>query len=229
MKTCSAFIFSGPPGCGKGSLSQLCVSELGWQQVSTGALCRQQIEKKTEIGNKIDLIINSGRLIPDSLMTQMVNEWLIKHTQEGRPVILDGYPRTVGQAEAFHALSVGDLFPLRVMIVQFVIEDDIVVKRLSSRRTCLNKECQAVYSVDPESMLLPKQEGICDICESVVGQREDDVPEIIRDRLRVYHQHEQKLLNFYKHVGYKIITIDANQPLRDMFHQFRREIDGLVL
>ncbi len=229
MKTRKVFIFSGPPGSGKGSLSQLCVTQLGFKQISTGDLCRQHIEKHTEIGKKIDFIIKSGKLIPDSLITKMVYEWFLMHAEDGASVILDGYPRTVVQAEAFYAMTVDGTLPLRVGVMQLVIEDAIVVKRLSSRQTCKNKECQAVYSTLPASNLLSQKAGICDRCEYEVEQRKDDMPEVIQERLRVYHQHEQELLKFYKKAGYKIIEIDGDKPLQNMFLQFQREIDGLAL
>ena len=225
MKKRNVLIFTGPPGSGKGSLSQLCVSKLGFKQLSTGDLCRQHIEKQTEIGKKIDFIIKSGKLISDSLITQMVYEWFMRYPDDDATVILDGYPRTVVQAEAFNSLITDDTLPLRVVVVQFAIDDDIVVKRLSSRHVCKNKDCQAVYSENPESMLLPKQAGICDECGHEVGRRRDDEPTVIRDRLRLYHQHEQDLLDFYNNVGYRIVEIDSDKPLSEMFHQFQRAVD----
>ncbi len=224
MNKRNVFIFSGAPGAGKGSLARLCVSKLGFEQISTGDLCRQHIAKQTEIGKKIDFIIKSGKLIPNDLVTKMVLEWFFEHDSDDATVILDGYPRTVGQAEAFRTLTQDGTLPVDVVVVKFAIDDEIVVNRLGSRQVCQNKACQAVYSTEPDAGLSTKKQGICDICGHSVGTRKDDMPEVVRNRLRLFHLHEQELLRFYETVGYKIIDIDANEPLNNMFDQFQRQI-----
>ena len=229
MKKRTLLIFAGPPGAGKGSLSQLCVSELGFKQVSTGDLCRQEIEKGTEIGEKIDFLIKSGRLVPDGLITQMVYDWFRAQPDDGMPVILDGYPRTVKQAELFNNLLSEGTLPFRVLVVELLLDDETIVKRLSSRFVCQNKQCQAIYSANPDANMMPEKEGICDRCGGEIGRRKDDVPEVIRERLRVYHQHAQPLLGFYTTVGYPVLKLDADQPITDMVHQFEKKIDGLAL
>src|SRR5438105_2140053 len=98
------FIFLGPPGSGKGSVSRLCIKDLGWVQLSTGNLCRKHIAKQTEIGKEIDFAIKSGKLVSDDLITNMVLEWFQKDFDDSHTVILDGYPRTIMQAQAFTKL-----------------------------------------------------------------------------------------------------------------------------
>jgi len=227
LKKRTVLIFAGPPGAGKGSLSQLCVRELGFKQVSTGDLCRQEIAKGTEIGEKIDFLIKSGTLIPDGLITQMVYDWFQEQPDDGAPVILDGYPRTVKQAQMFHNLISEGKLPFQVVVVELLLDDATIIKRLSNRYIC--QKCQTIYSADPEAKMMPKKEGVCDKCGGKIERRKDDVPEVIRERLRVYHQHAQPLLDFYTKVGYTVITIDADQPITDMLHQFKEKIDGLAL
>lgn len=229
MKDRTILLFGGPPGAGKGSFSQVCVRNFGFKQVSTGDLCRQEIAKSSEIGKKIDFLIKSGRLIPDDLVTQMVFDWFRGLPDDAVPIILDGYPRTVGQAERFHHILKERSLPFRVLVVELVLDDEEVVKRLHSRFICQNKECQAIYSADPASLMMPKKEGICDRCGGRVDRRKDDVPEVIRERLQVYHQHAQALFDFYKKVGYRVLAIDAQQPLKDMLRQLEEKIDGLAL
>ena len=98
-------LFIGPPGSGKGTLSQKCVQKLGWQQISTGDLCRRHIAKQTEIGKSIDFAIKSGKLVSDGLISQMVFDWFRQENIESDVVILDGYPRTVNQAKDFDELA----------------------------------------------------------------------------------------------------------------------------
>ena len=222
-------IFSGPPGSGKGSLSQLCVSRLGFKQVSTGNLCRQEIAKESEIGKKIDFLIKSGNLVPDSQITKMVYDWFKEQPDESAPTILDGYPRTVKQAQQFHEMIADGTLPFRVIVVNLLLDDGTVVQRLGSRFVCKNKQCEKIYSANPNAQMMPEKEGICDQCGGQVGQRKDDVPEVILERLKVYHQHAQSLLDFYKSAGYEIVNIDADQPVVDMLHQFEQKIDGLAL
>lgn len=225
MKQWDVLLFMGPPGSGKGSLAQACVRRLGWKQISTGDLCRQHIKRGTEIGAKIDLMIKSGKLIPDDLITSMVQEWLAEHSDFDSTVLLDGYPRNIAQAEAFDVLIKSKPAPFHFAVIHFVIDDDVVVKRLSNRQVCQNKECQAVYSVDPNSMLLPKKAGICDRCGYAVVRREDDEPDVIRHRLNVYHRHEQALLNFYKKKNCSIYEIDGNKSFAEIVLQFKQKVN----
>ncbi len=229
MKKRTLFIFAGPPGSGKGSLSQLCVSKLGFKQVSTGDLCRQEIEKGSEIGEKIDFFIKSGRLIPDGLITQMVYDWFKEQPDDGASVLLDGYPRTVRQAELLHELCSDGKLPFRIMVVELTLDDETIVKRLSSRFVCQNKRCQAIYSANRDANMMPEKEGVCDKCDGEVGRRRDDVPEVIRKRLKIYHEHAQSILDFYSTVGYRMFKIDSNQPIVGILHQFEQELDGLAL
>ncbi len=219
------FVFVGPPGSGKGSLSQLCVQELAWRQISTGNLCRKHIEKQTEIGKEIAFILKAGKLVSDELITRIVHEGLAKHIEQNTAVILDGYPRTMIQAQLFGKLAEKIVMPFHIIIVKFSIDDTVVVERLSSRYMCQNQDCQIVYSVRSGSGLAPKREGICDACGSLVDRRKDDTPEVIRERLRLYYQHEQGLLDFYKKAGYALHEFSSDQPLEQLFGQFREKME----
>jgi adenylate kinase len=218
------FIFIGPPGAGKGSLSTLCVKRFGWVQISTGNLCRKHIAEQTKIGKEIDLIIKSGKLINDDLINTMVFEWFNEHAGKSSGIIFDGYPRTVAQAEAFGAM-LNEMFPaVRVHVVLFELADDVVVDRLCSRYVCQNKECQAVYSLSPHSDLTPAIPTVCDLCSGHLGRRDDDSEIAVRKRLDIYHRHEQQLIDFYRGNGNEIITIDASKPLREVFDSFVQNI-----
>ena len=220
----NVFIFIGPPGAGKGSVANLCVKKFNWLQISTGNLCRKHIAEQTKIGKEIDLIIKSGKLISDDLVTRMVSEWFSENKDKTSGIIFDGYPRTVPQAEAFDDMLNKVSPNMKVHIVSFHLSDDVVVQRLCSRFVCQNKDCQAVYSAFPYSELAPKQEGICDVCSGRLGRREDDSENSVRKRLEIYHKHELELLNFYRRSGRDIIELDVDAPLQDVFDAFVKKI-----
>jgi adenylate kinase len=219
----NVFIFIGPPGAGKGSLANLCTKRFGWMQVSTGNLCRKHIAEETKIGKEIDLIIKSGKLISDDIITSMVSEWLNDNAQKTSGVIFDGYPRTIAQAEAFEKILKTVFFEMHEKIVLFLIPDDVVVDRLCRRFICQNKDCQAVYSIDSKISL--DQVMICNECGAVLGRRGDDEEGAVRRRLSVYHKHEQELVNFYRNNGTEIIELDAAKPLQEVFKVFLQKID----
>lgn len=217
----NVYVFIGPPGSGKGSLAQLCVQQFGWAQLSTGNLCRKHIAEQTEIGKQIDLIIKSGKLISDELVTRMVDEWL---EQQGTDVsvILDGYPRTIDQAKLLGLLLQSKYPTARLVVFVFDIDDEVVVKRMSARLICTNKNCQAVFSTLPDSPFVPHVPMVCDRCQSRLERRADDEPEVIRKRLIAYHQHD--LLSYYKPAGAHIIHINAEQPLEKAFDDFKNSL-----
>ena len=217
-------IFIGPPGAGKGSLAALCVKHFDWLQISTGNLCRKHIAEQTKIGKEIDLIIKSGKLIDDALISFMVFDWFNEHVDTSSGIIFDGYPRTVAQAQAFDAM-LHEKFPaVQMRVILFNINDDVVVNRLCSRYVCQNKECQAVYSLSPDSYLVPTARMVCDLCSGPLGRREDDTEDAVRKRLDIYHRHEQQLINFYQENGTEIIRLDASRLLHEVFEKFVAKI-----
>ncbi len=222
------YIFMGPPGSGKGTLSQLCIDKLGWKQISTGNLCRKHIAEQTEIGKAIDFAIKSGKLVSDDLITQMVIDWFENTYSQSKPVILDGYPRTEIQARVFDKFLREKLMHLQVTLVFFDINDEEVVKRLSARSVCSNKECQAVYSLLPQSKMASKEYGICDLCGSAVVRRSDDHPESIRVRLATYAHHAKMLDSYYDNSGQKVVHLDAQQPLDQLYRNFMEVIGRTV-
>ncbi len=147
LQSMPLYIFFWPPGSGKGTLSSLCVERLGWGHLSTGDLCRKNVEEKTELGKQIDFIIKSGKLIDDSVIIQMIVQWLEENTLR-----VDGVTRTVAQAEGLLAYlkKSGLRFSLHVIVLD--VSDDEIIKRLSSRQICSNKECQHIYSLRDEKL-----------------------------------------------------------------------------
>jgi adenylate kinase len=217
----NVYIFLGPPGSGKGSLSHKCVSDLGWAQLSTGNLCREHIAKQTEIGKQIDFAIKSGSLVTDSLIVDMVEQGLEECFATRENVILDGFPRTVAQARSLERLLQGHLSFVKTNRVRLLIDDGAVVDRLNGRYICSNDKCQVVYSLLDGSALKPKRHMACDACSSPLIRRSDDHEASIRERLKAYHQHEDTLLDFYRMQGYMILELNAQRPLDVIFADFK--------
>ncbi len=217
-------ILLGPPGAGKGSLAGLCINALGWKQLSTGNLCRKHIAEQTEIGKQIDFAIKSGKLVSDSLVTGAVEEWLEGSIDDAAAVILDGFPRTVAQAKSLEELLKKKEDSLRLKVVRLFVSDDIVIARLCNRYICSNIECQAVYSLGEGSKLLPKVSMICDHCGHSLIRRKDDNEESVKERLKIYHKHEQDLLNFYADMNHHIAELNVERPLQDLFEDFKKTV-----
>ncbi len=191
------FIFLGPPGAGKGSLAVKVAEEYKIPHISTGDIFRANIKAQTPLGVKVKAIIDSGSLVSDELTFELVKDRLSQDDCKNG-YILDGFPRTIPQAEMLEGL-VSD-----IKVVNFEIQDEIVIKRLSTRRVC--KSCGANYNV---LTLKPKVEGVCDKCGGELYQRDDDKQESILHRMDVYREQTEPLINFYKEKG-KITDLDAS-------------------
>ena len=191
------FIFLGPPGAGKGSLAVKVAEDYKIPHISTGDIFRANIKAQTPLGVKVKAIIDSGSLVSDELTFELVKDRLAQDDCKNG-YILDGFPRTIPQAEMLDGL-VAD-----VKVVNFEIQDEIVIRRLSTRRVC--KACGANYNV---LTLKPKVEGICDKCGGELYQRDDDKQESILHRMDVYREQTEPLINFYKEKG-KITDLDAS-------------------
>ena len=218
----SVLLFLGAPGAGKGTLASRCVGTLDYEQLSTGNLCREHVAQCTQIGKKIDLALKSGKLIDDNLITEMVTQWLQAYPQKRR-IILDGYPRTVIQADALHKFVETEHEQVP-MVIRLTVNEQVVIDRLCLRLICSNKECQAVYSLASGSACHPTREGICDRCASVLMRRSDDEVEAVKKRLKLYSEHESRLLDFYNSVGYCVLEVNAMQPLDDVFGEFKNKL-----
>lgn len=224
MATQQVYIFMGPPGSGKGTLSSLCREKLGWRQLSTGNLCRKHISEGTEIGKQIDFALKSGKLVSDSLITSMVIEWLSQDKFHASPIIFDGYPRTSCQAQEFEqTIRFGDGV-VTSTVIRLKVSDPIIIKRLSTRFTCSNRDCQQVYSVQEDSLLQPAIKGMCSKCNGVLEQRADDTPESIVERLATYRRFEGELLDFYAQNKYPIVEVCVEKTIDQVFDEFKQVV-----
>ncbi|MFB3889580.1 MAG: adenylate kinase family protein [Candidatus Bathyarchaeia archaeon] len=181
----NAIIF-GAPGSGKGTYSSRLQERLGVEVISMGDIFRSMLKEDTSLGRKVKGYVQSGQLVPDNIVVEVLKEHLAR-IPKGKGFILDGFPRTLAQAEALEGIIRIDV------ILQLIVPDWIIVERLSSRRICRN--CGAVYNV---RFLKPKVEGVCDKCGGSLYQRADDTPEVIKNRLEVYEKQTNPLVKYYQ-------------------------------
>ena len=184
-------IFLGPPGVGKGTQAEFVAKEFGIPKLSTGDLLRDSVQKKTSLGVQAKGFMDRGELVPDEVVIGLVREKL--NSAECRNgFLLDGFPRTVPQADQLGTLldSKGNSLD---RVLYFTLSKDEIVRRISGRRSC--PQCKAVYHIQA---IPPKKDGICDVCGTVLIQRNDDKPETIESRLAVYHEQTAPLIKYYE-------------------------------
>ena len=182
-------VMLGPPGAGKGTYASRLTVRLGIPHISTGDMVREEIKKQTDLGLKIKEYSDRGALVPDEIIIKLLAERLRK-PDCNRGFILDGFPRTISQAEALENIAKIDL------VINLNVPDDIIIARLSNRLIC--SKCGAIYNL---LTLKPKKEGVCDKCGGKLYQREDDKPEVIKERLNVYRKQTEPLIEYYAKKG----------------------------
>ena len=208
-------IFLGPPGAGKGTLAGLISKEYSIPQISTGDIFRDAIKRETELGKKVKEIVGRGDLVPDELTVSLVRERLSQpDTQKG--FILDGFPRTIPQAEALGTFQKLDA------VVDFVIDDALVIERLSGREICRN--CGAIYHV---KNMPSKIKGVCDKCGGPTYTRPDDTLESIKNRLQVYREQTEPLIAYYAGKGL-LRKIDSSKSPEDTLVQIRKALSKIA-
>ncbi len=197
------FILLGPPGAGKGTYSQRLIEKFNIPQISTGDILREAVKAKTELGIKAKDYMDKGLLVPDEVIIGIVED-RIKEPDCKNGFLLDGFPRTIEQADALEYILNKNKLKLDC-VVNLIVKNEILFKRLTGRRLC--KKCGANYNI---YTLPPAQEGICDKCQSELYQRDDDKPETIEKRLLVYTKQTAPLIEYYKNKNL-LKEIDASE------------------
>ena len=196
-------ILLGAPGAGKGTVAKLLTDIDGSVQISTGDILRGAVQAGTELGKQAEAFMKAGDLVPDELIMGIMENRLQEPDCE-KGFLLDGFPRTIPQAEALKEL----LAKLNIeldMAVNIDVPRDVILDRLTTRRTCSNTDCQAIYNVKSNP---PKQAGVCDKCGKPVVQREDETEAAISHRLETYNEKTSPLIGFYDKEGL-LVTCDA--------------------
>ena len=196
-------ILVGPPGAGKGTQGEILAKKLGIDTISTGVMLRTAIKEQTEVGKLAEKYINDGKLVPDDVIVSIVKERLSRPDVE-KGFILDGFPRTIPQAEALteSGLKIDKVLSLEVA-------DEKIIERLSARREC--SKCGAPYSIIYKK---PRLEGKCDKCGGALIQRADDNPDTIQNRLNIYHEQTEPIKEYYEKQGL-LVSAQGESDLED--------------
>lgn len=196
-------ILLGAPGAGKGTQAELICKRLSIPAISTGNIIREAMKTGTEMGKKAKSFVDAGNLVPDEVVIGIIKERLAKDDCKNG-FILDGFPRTIPQAEALDKMGI-DIDA----VLSIEVADEAIVKRMSGRRVC--EKCGTSYHIEYKK---PKTEGICDACGSSLICRKDDAPETVLDRLNVYHEQTEPLKGYYEKTG-KLKTVMGQEELSD--------------
>lgn len=202
-------VMLGAPGAGKGTQAKKIAAKYAIPHISTGDIFRANMKEETELGRKAKEYISQGLLVPDEVTIAMLLD-RIQHADCKEGYVLDGFPRTIPQAE-----SLKEALAKNGEAVDFALNVDVadalIVKRMSGRRSCV--KCGAIYHVESAPS---KTEGICDVCGSELVLRDDDKPETVEKRLQVYHEQTQPLIDYYKEKGV-LHSIDGTQSMETVF------------
>ena len=189
-------ILISPPGGGKGTQAQLLSERLGLVHFSTGDILREAVDKETPEGQLAKPYMNNGKLAPDEVVDEIVNARFRAKDHPGK-FVMDGYPRTLAQAKSFDAILKEQALPLDA-VLYLAVPDEEIVTRIGNRLTCINPDCGAVYH---SLYKPPRVTGRCDKCNHLLIQREDDKAETVRQRLQVFHAHNDEILQHYARQG----------------------------
>jgi len=209
-------VIIGPPGSGKGTQAIRVAGELGIKHLSTGDILREAVKEETELGLKAKSFMEQGALVPDELMLELIATELDK--LDGKGWILDGYPRTLPQAEALEKMldERGESID-KVLLID--VDPEVIVKRLTSRRVC--PSCNAVYNLET---LKPKVEGKCDKCGAELIIRPDDTEETVRNRLKVYEEQTAPVVEFYRNKG-NLVPVKGEGSIEEITAEILRVLE----
>jgi len=194
-------IFLGAPGAGKGTQAEIISDRLSIPQISTGNILREALKSGTENGLKAKTFIEAGQLVPDEIVIGILQDRIAQDDCAGG-FILDGFPRTIAQAEALDSMGIAI-----DRVIDIEVADEAIERRLSGRRVC--ETCGSSYHLDHKK---PAVEGVCDKCGGTLIQRKDDKPETICERLKVYHEQTEPLKAYYKEKG-KLCEVDGSRAI----------------
>lgn len=213
-------IILGPPGAGKGTQAVQIAKEYEIVHISTGDIFRENIKNDTELGKKAKSYTESGKLVPDELVCDLVDDRLSWNDTDGG-FLLDGFPRTIVQAERLDEFLEKKSIKLDG-VININVDEQKLVDRAVTRRVCPN--CKATYNIKSNP---PKKEGVCDVCSTNLIQRNDDTEETIKDRISVYNNSTKPLIDYYSKQG-NLIDIDGNKSPDEVFEQIKSKLGGRI-
>lgn len=210
----------GPPGAGKGTQAESIVAEYKIPHIATGDIFREAVANKTELGMKAKEYMDAGQLVPDEVTIGIVRERLAQKDCE-KGFLLDGFPRTLVQAEALDRIM-REMGKRIEMVINITVPREILVQRMTGRLTC--KNCKAVYHREFNP---PKLEGVCDKCGGELIQRSDDQEATARKRLEVYMEETDPVLNYYQKQGI-LLNVEGNRARQEVFNEIKKALELLA-
>ncbi len=223
-------IIFGPPGSGKGTYSSMFREKYGLEHIATGNIFREEIKKGSELGKKVEGYLREGKLVPDEIVIEVVRERI-----EGSDnFILDGFPRTVKQAKALDEMAKIDA------IIEIKAHEEVLIEKMSARRICSNPKCDGNYNIANIQKtidgikynlppLLPKNDMKCDKCGSPLIQRNDDKPEVIKERLEVYKKQSKPVLEYYRKKGdIPFVKVWMSRPPKEVFAEIIEKLSKII-
>jgi adenylate kinase len=212
------FIIFGPPGSGKGTHSEGLAKAFSIPHISTGDILREHLAKDTELGKKAKAYMDKGEYVPDSVVNALVEARLSQGDCK-KGFILDGFPRTIAQAKALN--NILTKINLQIdRVINLVVPDEEIINRLSTRRVC--KSCGTIYNVVSNP---PKKEGVCDKCGGNLIIRDDDKPNVVRNRLKVYTESSKPILDIYKSEG-KVVDVNGVGEVETVLSRVKNAVGG---
>jgi adenylate kinase len=211
-------IMLGAPGTGKGTVAGILQEKIGLKQISTGDIFRKNMKEGTELGKLAESYISKGNLVPDDVTIKIVEDRL-KEADVKNGVILDGFPRTVKQAEALDKI-LEEKGQKVDKVINLTTPEEEIIARIVNRRVCSNQECKAVYNI---VLNPPKIEGICDKCGSELLKRKDDTVETVKERLNNYYKQTEPLVDYYNNKG-NLITEVVSESINKLGKDVAEEI-----
>ncbi|MHA1721537.1 MAG: adenylate kinase [Candidatus Baldrarchaeia archaeon] len=209
-------ILLGPPGSGKGTQAELLSKKYGIPHIAMGDILREEVARGTSLGKKVNVYMSRGELVPDEIVIEVL-KGRIKKSDCRNGFILDGFPRTLNQAKALDTML--DELGFRIDAVVYIdVPDEEIVRRLSLRRTC--RVCGRVYNLYYNP---PKQDGKCDVCGGELFIRDDDKPDVIRNRLKVYNEQTRPLVSYYEE-SKLLVRVNGVNSIDNVFQQIVKKL-----
>ena len=210
-------ILLGPPGAGKGTQAAKIIEWFSLMHIATGDIFRQEIAGNTELGRQIKHYLDSGALVPDEIVLQVVGRYIAR---AGNGFLLDGFPRNIGQAEGLEKILAENKKTID-LVLYIEVKDEEIIRRLSARRMC--SKCGMIYNL--LSGPYPRRDSICNSCGGNLIQRSDDRPEVVEERLSVFHQQTQPLIDYYTRHG-RLVRVDGQGAPEDVFASVEKIIEN---
>jgi adenylate kinase len=202
-------VIFGPPGTGKGTISQYLKDRRGFRHISSGDLIRAEIKEGTALGKEIEKAVSEGRLVSDETVLKLVKKAV--NSSSEKDVILDGFPRTIEQTEMLERVLAESGRKVDI-VIELETTDELIVKRLSARKTC--PRCNRIYGIE----IRPKNDNLCDECGVALVQREDDKEDVVRERLTTYRELTAPLVDYYRKKGV-LKDVDGNRKPEEIYEE----------